>query len=137
MYGLSLPVLHWLHQHKKSHMQYVGGSCLGILMQQKNSRALVNTMGCFFLIRDGRKETDFKMTLILGSTMGCVLSVLCLSMPLIHKSVQTLLNSRATHNLLHSQTIQQKLTLERKKSAPQQKNVKRITFLCQKVKHLV
>lgn len=92
------------------HMQYVGGSCWGILMEQKNSKALEDSMGCFFLIRNGRKGRDFKLTFILGSTVACVLSVLCLSMPLIHKSVQTLLNSRATHNLLHSQTIQQKLT---------------------------
>ena len=76
-------------KNSAQHMQYVGGSCLGILMEQKNSKALEDTMGCFFLIRDGRKGRDFKLTLILGSTVGCVLSVLCLSMLLIHKSVQT------------------------------------------------
>lgn len=41
------------------------------------------------------------------------------------------------HNLLHSQTIQQKVTWETNKSVPQEKNGKCITFLCQGVKYLV
>lgn len=68
-------------KNSTQHMPYVGGGCLGLLTGQKNSEDLEDTMGCCFLIRDGNKGRDFKLTLILGSTVGCVLSVLCLGMP--------------------------------------------------------
>lgn len=89
------------------YMQDVGGNCLGILMEQKNSKVLEDAMGCFFLIRHERKGRDFKL-IDFGEYCGLSF-VLCLSMPFIHKSVQTLLNSGAMHNSLHSQAIQHKL----------------------------
>lgn len=118
-------------------MQYVEGGCLGILMKQKNSKALEDTMGHFILVKDGRKGRDFKLTLILESIVSCVLSVLCLSMTLVHKSVQTLLNSREMHNLLHSQTIQQKLMRNTEIHSTAEKKGTFIALLCQKVKYLV
>lgn len=124
--------------HMKNSTQYVqdvGGNRLGILMEQKNSKVLEDAMGCFFLIRHERKGRDFKL-IDLGEYRGLCF-VLCLSMTSIHKSVQTLLNSRAMHNLLHSQAIQHKLIWETKRLVLQQKNGKWITFPCEEGKYLL
>lgn len=87
-------------KNSTQYMQDVGGNCLGILMEQKNSKVLEDAMGCFFLIRHERKGRDFKL-IDFGEYRGLCF-VLCLSMSFIHKSAQTLLNSGAMHNFLHS-----------------------------------
>lgn len=63
------------HTHKNSAqpMNYVGSNCLVILMEEKNSNTLEDMVGCFFFIRDGRKGCDYILTLILGTTVGCVM----------------------------------------------------------------
>lgn len=122
-------------KNSTQYMQDVGGNCLGILMEQKNSKVLEDAMGCFFLIRHERKRRDFKL-IDFGEYCGLCF-VLCLSMPFIHKSLQTLLNSRAMHNLLHSQAIQNKLIWETKRLVLQQKNGKCITFPWKEGKNLL
>lgn len=124
------------HMKNSTHyIQDVGGNCLGILMDQKNSKVLEDAIGCFFLIRHERKGRDFKL-IDFGEYCGLCF-VLCLSMPFIHKSVQTLLNSRVMHNLLHSQAIQHKLIWETMRLVLQQKNGKCITFPCEEGKYLL
>lgn len=122
-------------KNSTQYMQDVGGNCLGILMEQKNSKVLEDAMGCFFLIRHERKGRDFK--LIDFGEYHELCFVLCLSMPFIHKSVQTLLNCRVMHNLLHSQAIRHKLIWETKRLVLQQKNGKCITFPCEQGKNLL
>ena len=54
-------------------MNSVGSNCLMISMEQKNTNTLEDTVVCFFFIRDGRKGRDYILTLILGTTVGCVM----------------------------------------------------------------